>query len=46
MTKTTNPKRSTQRPDKLAMVGKTSGVQLSEAQLGQVAGGLKQNTKA
>ena len=44
MTKTTTAKRSTKRPDKLVTVGK--GVTLSESQLGQVAGGIKQNIKA
>ena len=45
MTKTTTSKRSTKRPDKLAMVGKTSGVALSQTQLGQAVGGVKANQK-
>jgi hypothetical protein len=45
MTKTSTSKRSAKRPDRLAMVGRTGGVTLSEAQLGQAAGGVKANVK-
>ena len=40
MTKTKSTARSQNRPDKLSMVGKTSGVVLTEAQLGKATGGL------
>ena len=43
--KTTNTKRSTKRPDKLAMVGKNSGVELTDAQLQNALGGRKAGDK-
>jgi hypothetical protein len=40
LTKTRSTNRSQSRADKLSMVGKTSGVALTEAQLGKATGGL------
>ena len=40
MTKTKSTNRPQNRADKLALVGKTSGVALTEAQLGKATGGL------
>ena len=43
MTKSKTAK--TTAPSKLAKTGKSAGIELNEAQLGQAAGGLKHNIK-